>query len=112
VPIFTYEIVLLDVPFKRILRTRNEDLKFQRGRPRGNRSRTNKLFSVYLKQFPDIDQFLDNFEKFYVVIHRMLTIKNFLTIKPSQNSEDPKESIRKLIQKDIFKSLKQTLYGN
>jgi hypothetical protein len=29
--IFTYEIVLQDIPFKKMLRTRNEDFKFQRG---------------------------------------------------------------------------------
>jgi hypothetical protein len=29
--IFTYEIVLLDIPFKKMLQTRNEDLKFQWG---------------------------------------------------------------------------------
>jgi hypothetical protein len=29
--IFTYEIVLPDIPFKKMLRNRNEDLKFQRG---------------------------------------------------------------------------------
>jgi hypothetical protein len=29
--IFTYENVLQDIPFKKMLRTQNEDLKFQRG---------------------------------------------------------------------------------
>jgi hypothetical protein len=29
--IFTYEIVLLDIPFKKMLRAGNKDLKFQRG---------------------------------------------------------------------------------
>jgi hypothetical protein len=29
--IFTYEIVLQDIPFKKMLRTQNEDFKFQRG---------------------------------------------------------------------------------
>jgi hypothetical protein len=52
--IFTFAIVLLDIPFiKKMLQTRNEELKisaesytFQRGqRPRGNQSRTNKLFT-------------------------------------------------------------------
>jgi hypothetical protein len=29
--IFNYEIVLQDIPFKKMLRTQNEDFKFQRG---------------------------------------------------------------------------------
>jgi hypothetical protein len=29
--IFTYEIDLQEIPFKKMLRTRNEDLEFQRG---------------------------------------------------------------------------------
>jgi hypothetical protein len=29
--IFTYEIVLQDIPFKKMLRTQNGDFKFQRG---------------------------------------------------------------------------------
>jgi hypothetical protein len=44
--IFTHEIVMQDIPFKKMLRTQNEDFKFQRGQwPRGNRLRTNKLFT-------------------------------------------------------------------
>jgi hypothetical protein len=36
--IFTYEIVLQDIPFKKMLRALNEDFKFKRGQwPRGNR---------------------------------------------------------------------------